>query len=476
MGQKKDLMDATQRRIFVSINPDLQNGFGHYLGYDRRIRAAAQQAGHELLILANQQLSPELQTESYIRPAFTDRTYDVLPILQYAEIERFRNELVKAIRKHCPQNEGTRYTLYMYMGSLWHLAGVALAAEQLNRPDLNFTVNIFHERTDLLRLSEAGSDQVGIYRNILQTIDRARHSLQLRLTACTESAIHTLRTVCDIEVDYLPMFSVSDLPPPAAARKPGPLRFYYPSNVQHDKGFDVLVAALEELARKDFKVRLSPEVEAEPGQKAEIFRSYELICRSFVSYPRPEQQEWLSRLPEHDGLRIVPGSLSDQEFTQLLEDADVLLIPYRNSAFAGRTSGIFADAVALHKPVITTRQTWAGEWTQRLENGLTFADASGWDLARAVEEMVVRFDQIKARTAGAEQVWLQENGIDEFYKFLKSAAFNSDHEKGLPRDFADSLREYILRQRAGGIAFYKQWLSRRKAVAALVGWWKRRGR
>ena len=198
-----------------------------------------------------------------------------------------------------------------------------------------------------------------------------------------------------------------------------------------------------------------------------------MICRTATAYPQPEQRRWLEQLPNHPNLRLISGTLSNEDFERLLLQADALLIPYRKQAFSGRTSGIYADAIQLGKPVITTHETWMGRWTKRLGNGLTFADGNSKDLAETMKEMARRLPELRNQSTEARTGWSRKNGIVSFFDFLIAGKFSENGEP-LPENFLQEIKRGIARSRPRGVAYFRNRLGRSAYLGPLIQRWKQR--
>lgn len=57
-------------------------------------------------------------------------------------------------------------------------------------------------------------------------------------------------------------------------------------------------------------------------------------------------------------VQLFDRPLDSEEYYGLLADADVVLIPYSSVDYKARSSGVFVEAMAAGKPVITTRGSW----------------------------------------------------------------------------------------------------------------------
>lgn len=97
-----------------------------------------------------------------------------------------------------------------------------------------------------------------------------------------------------------------------------------------------------------------------------------------------EAKHKLSQLPAF--VTIIDRMLSSEEYYGLMAASDVVLIPYRTYYYHSQTSGIFAEALAMGKCVIVTRETWMSRQVKDLGGGGIFVDDnSPSSLAEAIK-------------------------------------------------------------------------------------------
>jgi glycosyltransferase involved in cell wall biosynthesis len=105
-------------------------------------------------------------------------------------------------------------------------------------------------------------------------------------------------------------------------------------------------------------------------------------------------------------VRIVEQPLSEREYYELLDQADIVALPFRRRIYAASTSGGFVEALAMGKPVVVTAGTWMSAQLERAGAGLTCADGSGADLARALRAARAGRGELAARAAAQRASWL----------------------------------------------------------------------
>lgn len=116
---------------------------------------------------------------------------------------------------------------------------------------------------------------------------------------------------------------------------------------------------------------------------------------------------------------MIDRILETEEYYNLIANADAVLIPYCASFYYARTSGIFAEAVAMGKPVVIPRNTWMERQLLKFDGGgVTFEDGDPASLAEAILEFVEKYQEIGKKTIGCAQRWKQNHNAQTFVDAL----------------------------------------------------------
>jgi len=101
--------------------------------------------------------------------------------------------------------------------------------------------------------------------------------------------------------------------------------------------------------------------------------------------------------------------------------ADVVLVPYSSDAYRYRTSGIFAEAVALGKPVITTRGSWMSDGIDA-ETALLFESGNAVEFAAVMRVAASNLDALSDAAAERRGSWTDFHNPTRFYDLLTTPA------------------------------------------------------
>ncbi len=415
-------INSKENIAVFSLNPDLIDGYGHYLHYDLKIKSHLSSQVSDFYIFAHQSYQ-HTGNQNFIIPTFAKKTYDDIPLLSYSDLEKYKDGLRKAFAV-IDKTDADKKVVYQYMGSIWHAWALAEIMQEIPLQNTTFKINIFHDRARLLTGDFRKSSYFPEYDFMLKQLTQS----PLQIYTDTYESQAAFEQYFAVKTPYFPMFSVSNFGEIKEKAIGDTIQFCYPGNVQKAKGFDVLVEALKEtdLNAGHFKIR------------------------TFISYLQKELKAWIDDLPTHPNIEVVEGSLSTEEYSKLLQEADVILLPYRAADFGGRTSGIYADAVILEKPVVITRETWGGTYTEKYGNGICFSDGNAKEMQQAIQQIIKEYPQKKQAAIEAKKQWLRGNGIHAFSDELLSQ--NTDNQAFINDLPSSQLKEFLSTHRPSGFA------------------------
>ncbi|MFA7342793.1 MAG: hypothetical protein WC003_00685 [Terrimicrobiaceae bacterium] len=188
------------------------------------------------------------------------------------------------------------------------------------------------------------------------------------------------------EVHYLPHVISYDIPPPEDRPASKPLVVFVPGNARREKGFAEVVTAIGTLRGS-----------GSSGPFHFMVQRHD---------PDPLCAGILRRgLPSGDGIEWIDRPLSDKEYLERLGRSDVVLLPYHLDCYELRTSGIFCEARVAGKPVIASRNSWAGDRIGREGGGWLVEERDAAGLARALmsvpPEFCAKSAEARAISSGA---------------------------------------------------------------------------
>jgi glycosyltransferase involved in cell wall biosynthesis len=204
--------------------------------------------------------------------------------------------------------------------------------------------------------------------------------------------------------------TVPNVVPPFRSRIPergerhGRFHFVYLGNVRPEKGCALLLEAIRLLEPKpDVRVAFTVQVTANILGDDEYLRATIQAAEKLTGR----------------GVELIRHLLSAQEYDELLQSADAVVLPYDPAAYFARTSAIFSEAVAAGRLVVVPAGTWMQEQLAEIGGGgIAFSPYEADALARAladVAEAPLRY----AATPGAAARWCADNSATALVRLLR---------------------------------------------------------
>jgi glycosyltransferase involved in cell wall biosynthesis len=206
------------------------------------------------------------------------------------------------------------------------------------------------------------------------------------LGAETEPMRAALTALTGVPFTYFPHPVV---PSPAGAanagRPPGDaLTMASYGGARHEKGCDVLVAAVGEYCRRHPESR----------------------TRFILQNVEGDRQLW-DPLNAQARVRLISHYFADGEYARRLCETDVMLLPYRRSSYGLRVSRVVIEAMVRGICVVTTRGTTLAQQADEFGTGTFCQDEDAESLVAAIETAERNFAALAAigrqRQAGAQE-------------------------------------------------------------------------
>jgi glycosyltransferase involved in cell wall biosynthesis len=183
----------------------------------------------------------------------------------------------------------------------------------------------------------------------------------------------------------------------------GPVRVGFFGDSRYDKGFHLLPRAIE-LCQRD-------------GVDAEFIVQ---IHNSGWTKHTIEAEAALRAL---QGVRLLEGVLSSDDYVAWTNRTDVMLLPHDPVTFGMRASGIFTESVAAGRPVIASRGTFAGTSVENDQvEGEVFEPHTSEALAAAIARLMPRLPACKARAAECAQDFARSHSPSAYIDVLLAHA------------------------------------------------------
>lgn len=377
---------------FVSVNPSLRSRMGHAIHQDISMKAEVERGGSGFVTLAHHELIEELRG-GFALPTFRVMSVEVARAKGTRQAElasRFVGQWFRGLEVLEESSDISEATIFLYLGHSALLSPVASRLATGRFPCRKVVVNLF----------SGYFDSVGRVSHPADLIDAA-----LRVKAVSD--VERLTVVCDSEplrdaiwkvsgivLPSLPMAPSQDIRDESGAdlKPEGPLRVVFPSHAEKVRGFKVL----QKFARR----------------KASSFvGSFDFTFRQFA----PWDPGMAQLPPAQQNVQWLGGELGNEEYSDLMSTADVILLPYCSRAFHYRTSSILTEAFSLGKPVIAVEGTWLSDQVRKTGAGWVMEDLSVGALVDVLKEISrTGSEVIRGREYPGASNWLGDNSIENF--------------------------------------------------------------
>jgi glycosyltransferase involved in cell wall biosynthesis len=128
---------------------------------------------------------------------------------------------------------------------------------------------------------------------------------------------------------------------------------------------------------------------------------------------------------------LLTEALSSDAYFRLLLSADVVVIPYHAAAYKARSSGVFAEALAVGKPVIVPEGTWMADELRGTggKSGVAYRDAR--DLVRHLARILAEYDAYRAAAQDYSRPWSAYHSPQRLLQQLATRSSHFDFPTGL---------------------------------------------
>lgn len=378
---------------FVSVNPSLKDSMGHPLYQDLSIRRAVSPDGNGFVSLGDARFEETIH-EGFVLPVFETRIWQIhrsAGAQRRVAADAFVEELLAALEMLDASSRLDDAVVFLYMG---HPALLPALVRRWGTKRFRCRRFVFNLFSGFFEAPTArGGD--GPLHAVAQLADDLAGFEDLVLVCDSSPLASDFDRIAGMRISLLPMCPSQSLVSVAGeggaadfgggGRK---LRVVYPSQSEEFRGFEVLTRFLflyaEEFADTfEFIIRIHP-----PGRS-----------KAFVR----KNVTW------------VRGVLDEKGYAELLDGADIVLLPYSPEEFHYRTSSILAEAFSLGKPVVAMAESWLGLQVSKTGCGWL---ADSWDSAglREIFHRIANEGEKVIALQGAARMreWCEENRVERF--------------------------------------------------------------
>ncbi|MFT3975876.1 MAG: hypothetical protein QM688_01985 [Sphingomonas bacterium] len=371
-------------RTLYIFDQGLKGLVGHYYEYVRSIVEAAQAQGIRCVVGCHEEAGDGAFASFELHSVFRDDVWATMPGEDYHSAAsmhgvsaRFLEDIDRIIKKH-PIHPGD--IVFLPNVAKPHVVATALVAE---------TFGPLGVHTQLMFRYPASHFEGDTAASAFRRLEAAARLHDVSL--CTDS--HRLaENLAPLSAEPFVVFPIphtwhgkagSDQP----TNPERPLHCVSLGNARDEKGMAEILEAVRLSAGESWsnRVRFTLQVN-DPYQVEEAIEAFR-------------------RGPADHRTVLIDRPLSSVEYAELLDSADVVLVPYWRSIYRERTSGVFLEGLTTGKLVLCTRDTWMSDLFDLHGGGVAVEDRSGRAIRDGLRDLVEQRELLQERARQAAQHW-----------------------------------------------------------------------
>jgi hypothetical protein len=192
-----------------------------------------------------------------------------------------------------------------------------------------------------------------------------------------------------------------------------------------EKGFDILVSTIKKIFENKSQKKILKKIRKKILFKIQYSNSNDYRIKNKID----EIQEISKKY--HREIQLINGTLDHQNYFRILNEINVVLLPYRNTFYNRRTSGIFSESMAFSKIIIAPKKSWMGYMLKKFNCGITFKKFDDYSINHKnffnfkkksknfIESIITIFDcfsNLEKQSKIASKEWVKFHNPDNFVK------------------------------------------------------------
>jgi glycosyltransferase involved in cell wall biosynthesis len=221
----------------------------------------------------------------------------------------------------------------------------------------------------------------------------------------TDEMVKQFARLSGLPVHLLPLPLLSE--EGTAQERSGPAVVTYLGHASMLKGFHLLPEVLKRVLADGIASHFVIQSYGDPGLRTPVEQALSAIAR--------------------DKVTLIVGTVDAQTYKGLLQQADIVLLPYVREFYGWASSGIFSEAMSLGKVTVVTEGTWPAQQLVKFGGGgVTFRNLDVESVAGAIGRAVSELPRLKERAALATPAWRRHHSpaalVDHLLGFVEANA------------------------------------------------------
>jgi glycosyltransferase involved in cell wall biosynthesis len=119
-----------------------------------------------------------------------------------------------------------------------------------------------------------------------------------------------------------------------------------------------------------------------------------------------------------DHIKIIEHNLTEIEYFRMLNDSDIVLLPYDSLSYFAQTSGIFTESLSMGKCVIVSKNTWMSAQLKNYNCGVEIIENNNQDFYEKFKYLVNNISDFKSLSKKSMYDWNLYHNSNRFVKEL----------------------------------------------------------
>ena len=364
-------------RRFIFIDPGYLENIGHYSAYGQWLRAVTSEWSlvfkHYVSISVSDAEAKKMGLErmfltpASLGPSFNDKEY--LNHYQHAFAGKL-NTIIRANLRNDSEKQSSESSLnlFMYTG---HPRLLPVVAEVLNQQDfddlkISFAFNLFYVSTDFAINGPRQSEYKTLITSVAQTLKETDTRKRVVLYADSSRIVNVYEKYFSTKIRLLPIPLASRIKTHDMDRNPSKkIRLGFFGYTQKKQGYHFIRRLYEDI------------IEANQKEDVEL-----LVRHNMLNIDAELVNDARFLISRSRRIHNLIGMQSMEQYKQVMETCDIVMIPHARQAYAIQTSGTFIDAVSMGKIVIVPINTWMSDHIAHYSSILTY-DGESYDSFKA---------------------------------------------------------------------------------------------
>lgn len=406
--------NENQKHRIIIGDPSFTSYSGHCYEYMLSLRKCFNRRGYDTVLIGNRGLSSAIVEKSDTIPGFT-YWCDARPLSPGVtpDTDRGRN-LIRQIHEEAIINDLSKIDEKIKFGNAdifilntfrhWGLRGIVKWMEKLGGDRAPHIVLILHF-TAFPVIDE--SDVIyKMYQDAFTSIEKSFLRNRFIMMADSDGLISEYQNISNLSflLAPIPHAAREEVPPPYTKKGVGTINISYLGEARYHKGFHLLPYMINNIKKSSLDERVHFKIQ------------------NFCNNPRESfYLTTMGKFYESDNLTFFPSIFDEIEYEAFLNQSDIILIPYLLDNYYIQTSGIYAEAISIGKPVVVSMGTWMASQVKKYGGGRLFPPGDVQGFLIACKEVIQNFQQIKIEAVEASKKWNLFHNSDKLVDIILEA-------------------------------------------------------